>query len=165
MKNLGTIMGIGFWLGLAAFLIVGLGVANAQYTGAKPYAVDFGHKIENIDDAEIQVTNESEYPMVIALVRTSDFKVVDHAYINVYQTFTFKGLPAGNYKYKAEVRDGGNAYEYIAGKKSFNLDDNICPEGYTCEGRAFMTLKLYYSRSISDDGNAPINITKQTFFN
>ena len=164
MKNIGKIMGIGFWLGLAAFLIVGLATANAQYTGAKPYMDEFGYKATHQDDAEIQVTNESEYPMVIALVRTSDYKVVDHAYINVYQTFKFKGLPAGNYKYKAEVRDGGNAYEYIAGKKSFNLDDNICPEGYTCEGRAFMALKLYYSRSISN-GDAPVNISKETFFN
>ena len=156
-------MGVGFWLGLAAFLIVGLGVANAQYTGAKPYSSEFGYKLNHADDSELRLTNESDYSMVVALEQNGI--VVDHAYVSKHQTHVFRGLPAGRYVYKAEIHDRSDEYNYIESSDSFTLDTNICPEGYTCDGRAYMTLQIYYSVAYGSPSDRPKDITKSQFFN
>lgn len=155
-----TVISLVIW-GLAAMLFATK--VFAQYTGAKPYTQQFGWPEHHLDDGELRLTNESEYPMVVA-IQTLGERVVDHAFIGAYQTHTFTGIKEGRYKYKAEVRDGGNAYEYIEGKGIFEIVSNVCPPGYNCSGRNYMSIKIYYSISYYD-GNRPKNITKQQFFN
>ena len=125
-------------------ILLGMQCVSAQYTGAKPYASKFGYAQQNEDDGEFRFNNESEYDLVVAIVNNGG-TVVDHAYISKYRTHTFTGLKAGSYTYKAEIRDGGNAFEYVKSKTRSDIATNKCPEGYTCSGRSWSSITFFFS--------------------
>ena len=146
-------MSIGFWLGVAAFLIVGMGVANAQYTGAQPYVNHFGYGVKNYDDAvAMTVKNSSAHDMTIVIVDHWPDTVVDHVFVAAYSQHTFYDLPATSYCYRLEVN---GTYKKLSDPDKLEK----CPEGYRCDP---YTITFDY---IQTAGGSSEPISKQDFFN
>ena len=160
-------MGVGFWLGLAAFLIVGLGVANAQYTGKAPYVAQFGVSQQEIGSgAHWKVTNKDTNDMVFVAVDYYTDEVVAHIYVSAGESYTFVDLPIGSYYYKFS-----NAGSYFKSKKLFRFEgcDPTPDENgsyYVCDrtSRPYEWTVDVWVESTSD--RAPSGkISKEEFFN
>ena len=161
MKNLGKIMSIGFWLGLAAFFIVGIGVANAQYTGKAPYVAQFGVSQQEIGSgAHWQVVNKDTNDMVFVAVDYYTDEVVAHIYISAGESYTFVDLPIGAYYYKFS-----NAGNYFKSDRRFRFE-GCDSEIYMCDrtDRPYeWTVDVWVERSTSVVPNG--KISKEEFFN
>ena len=117
LENNKKIMAIVFWLGLVAYFIIGVGVANAQRTGKAPYVAQFGINQQELNSgAHFKVTNTDENDIVFALVDYHTDNVVAHIFISAKETYTFFDLPKGSYKYKFS-----NAGSYFADEDRMTL--------------------------------------------